>query len=170
MCATRRCCSRPTAPATCSTQACTALYNHRLMASSHAPAQEDVRNASALFQGYCAGDVLRFQILRGRLWVDFRTRRTRQGWFPMKLGIGAPCRDHPETLTHRMAGSIYIWRFVGRLAGVRRRASRAKLPGDGLILPLASVPARRARGGAHSQFLACCRIKMRLNAGPLWYW
>ncbi len=54
--------------------------------------------------------------------------------------------------------------------GVRRRASGAKLPGNGLILPLASVPARRAGGGAHSQFLACCCTKMRLTAGPLWYW
>jgi len=101
----------------CFTQAFIVLYNHRVMA---APVQEDVRNASALFQGYCAGDVLRFQILRGRLWVDFRTRRTKQGWFPMKLGIGAPRKDHPETLTHRMTGSMYVWRFVGRLG--RRQA------------------------------------------------
>ena len=50
--------------------------------------QEDVKNASALYQGYCAGDVMRFQILRGRLWVDFRTKRTAQGWFPAKLGPG----------------------------------------------------------------------------------
>ena len=50
--------------------------------------QEDVLAASALYDGYCQGDLIRFQILRGRLWVDFRTDRTDLGWFPMKLGVG----------------------------------------------------------------------------------
>jgi hypothetical protein len=59
--------------------------------------QEDVKNASALYQGYCAGDVMRFQILRGRLWVDFRTKRTKQGWFPAKLGPGG-CRRTAQCL------------------------------------------------------------------------
>jgi hypothetical protein len=58
------------------------------MGAAPAAVQEDVKNASALYQGYCAGDVMRFQILRGRLWVDFRTKRTAQGWFPAKLGPG----------------------------------------------------------------------------------
>ena len=51
-------------------------------------AQEDVLNASALHFGYCAGDVVRFQILQGRLWVDFRTEREATGWYPMKNGPG----------------------------------------------------------------------------------
>ena len=51
--------------------------------------QEDVLNASALHFGYCAGDVVRFQILQGRLWVDFRTEREATGWYPMKNGPGA---------------------------------------------------------------------------------
>ena len=46
-------------------------------------------NASALHFGYCAGDVVRFQILQGRLWVDFRTEREATGWYPMKNGPGA---------------------------------------------------------------------------------
>ena len=45
-------------------------------------------NASALHFGYCAGDVVRFQILQGRLWVDFRTEREATGWYPMKNGPG----------------------------------------------------------------------------------
>jgi hypothetical protein len=48
-----------------------------------------VLNASALHFGYCAGDVVRFQILQGRLWVDFRTEREATGWYPMKNGPGA---------------------------------------------------------------------------------
>ncbi len=61
--------------------------------------QEDVLNASALHFGYCAGDVVRFQILQGRLWVDFRTEREATGWYPMKNGPGVltlrtPCRKY----------------------------------------------------------------------------
>lgn len=58
--------------------------------------QEDVLNASALHFGYCAGDVVRFQILSGRLWVDFRTEREATGWYPMKNGPGAPPLLNPQ--------------------------------------------------------------------------
>ena len=79
---------------------------HRILTFSHFPSphltfvciipysdqsadmQEDVLNASALHFGYCAGDVVRFQILGGRLWVDFRTERESTGWYPMKNGPG----------------------------------------------------------------------------------
>mmetsp|Transcript_524 Transcript_524/g.1576 ORF Transcript_524/g.1576 Transcript_524/m.1576 type:complete len:1117 (-) Transcript_524:961-4311(-) len=50
--------------------------------------KHDVRNVSILTGGYCAGDMVRFQIMRGRLWVDYRTERGSDGWYPAKLGPG----------------------------------------------------------------------------------
>lgn len=46
-----------------------------------------MRNASGLAStgGYCAGDIVRFQIMRGRLWVDFKTDRSDEGWYPARV-------------------------------------------------------------------------------------
>ena len=36
----------------------------------------------------CFGEVFRFQIMNGTLWVDHISER-HQGWYPSKLGAGA---------------------------------------------------------------------------------
>ena len=37
----------------------------------------------------CFGEVFRFQIMNGTLWVDHISER-HQGWYPSKLGAGDP--------------------------------------------------------------------------------